>query len=88
MNNRTNIYFIGRKQGVGFRHFRISHLENRRKYESEGLEDATDAVLSVNGKHESQIYVASVDGILRTYDIRNCQRIEDHFQSIISHVGL
>ena len=52
------------------------------------LEDATDAVLSVNGKHESQIYVASVDGILRTYDIRNCQRIEDHFQSIISHVGL
>ena len=45
MNNRTNIYFIGRKQGVGFRHFRMSHLENRRKYESEGLRDATNTII-------------------------------------------
>ena len=45
MNNRTNIYFIGRKQGVGFRHFRMSHLENRRKYESEGLKDAKESIV-------------------------------------------
>ena len=45
MNNKTSIYFIGRKQGVGFRRFRMSHLENRRKYESEGLRDAKDAII-------------------------------------------
>ena len=45
MNKRTNIYFIGRKQGVGFRHFRMSHLENRRIYESEGLKDAKESIV-------------------------------------------
>ena len=33
----VNIFFIGRKQGVGLRRFRLSHLENRRPAELEGL---------------------------------------------------
>ena len=40
MTKRTKIYFIGRKQGIGHRRYRLSHLENRRKYEPEGLKDA------------------------------------------------
>ena len=52
------------------------------------LEDATDAVLSVSAKHDFQIFVASVDGVLRTYDVRNRQLLQDNFESIISHVGL
>ena len=52
------------------------------------LEDATDAVLSVSANHDFQIFVASVDGVLRTYDVRNRQLLQDNFESIISHVGL
>ena len=33
----VNIFFIGRKQGVGLRRLRLSHLENRRPAELEGL---------------------------------------------------
>ena len=47
MAKRTKIYFIGKKQGVGLRRFRLSHLENRRKYEPEGLQDAKDKIKQV-----------------------------------------
>tara|TARA_A100001037_G_scaffold306778_1_gene355385 strand:- start:303 stop:1358 length:1056 start_codon:yes stop_codon:yes gene_type:complete len=36
---KTKIHFIGRKQGVGFRRWRYSSLENRRKFEYEGFLD-------------------------------------------------
>ncbi len=62
--------------------------ENNNRGPIQVLEDATDAVLSVNGKHDSQIFVASVDGILRTYDIRNGQKFEDNFEGILSHIGI
>ena len=44
MNKETKIYFIGRKQGVGLRRYRLSHLENRRRFEPEGLKDAKDKI--------------------------------------------
>ena len=47
MTKRTKIYFIGRKQGIGHRRYRLSHLENRRKYEPEGLKDAKDKIKQV-----------------------------------------
>ena len=45
--NHTSIYFIGRKQGVGLKRFRLSSLENRRKYEYEGLKDASKTIKQV-----------------------------------------
>lgn len=42
---RTKIHFIGRKQGVGIRRFRLSHLENRRRYEVHGLRDASQSII-------------------------------------------
>ena len=47
MTKRTKIYFIGRKQGIGHRRYRLSHLENRRKHEPEGLKDAKDKIKQV-----------------------------------------
>ena len=47
MTKRTRIYFIGTKQGIGHRRYRLSHLENRRKYEPEGLKDAKDKIKQV-----------------------------------------
>ena len=47
MTKKTKIYFIGRKQGIGHRRYRLSHLENRRKYEPEGLKDAKDKIKQV-----------------------------------------
>ena len=44
MGERTKIYFIGRKQGIGLRRFRLSHLENRRRFEPEGLKDAKSKI--------------------------------------------
>ncbi len=44
MNKKTKIYFIGRKQGVGLRRYRLSHLENRRRFEPEGLKDAKSKI--------------------------------------------
>jgi len=44
LNNKTKIYFIGRKQGIGIRRFRLSHLENRRRFESDGLRDACESI--------------------------------------------
>lgn len=38
--NSISIYFIGKKQGVGLRRFRLSNLENRRHLEVEGFQDA------------------------------------------------
>ena len=43
----SNIFFIGRKQGVGLRRFRLSHLENRRPEESEGLRRANLSIRQV-----------------------------------------
>ena len=43
----VSIYFIGRKQGIGFRRYRLSHLENRRKYEYEGFQDAYKKIRQV-----------------------------------------
>ena len=43
----VSIYFIGRKQGIGFRRYRLSHLENRRKDEYEGLQDAYKKIRQV-----------------------------------------
>ena len=50
--NRKNrkylsIYFIGRKQGIGLRRYRLSHLENRRKYEYKGFQDAYKSIRQV-----------------------------------------
>ena len=42
-----SIYFIGRKQGIGLRRYRLSHLENRRKYEYEGFQDAYKSIRQV-----------------------------------------
>lgn len=42
---RSKIYFIGRKQGFGKRRWRLSHLENRRYKESEGLREATHRIV-------------------------------------------
>ncbi len=47
MKNKTKIYFIGRKQGVGLRKYRLSHLENRRKFEAEGFKDANKKIKQV-----------------------------------------
>ena len=41
MSSKIKIYFIGRKQGIGHRKWRLSHLENRRKDEPQGLIDAS-----------------------------------------------
>ena len=43
----SNIFFIGRKQGVGLRRFRLSHLENRRPEEFEGLRRASSSIRQV-----------------------------------------
>ena len=43
----VNIFFIGRKQGVGLRRFRLSHLENRRPAELEGLRRASSSIRQV-----------------------------------------
>ena len=40
----SKIYFIGRKQGFGKRRWRLSHIENRREKESEGLEEASEYI--------------------------------------------
>ena len=45
MINKTKIYFIGRKQGIGIRRYRLSHLENRRRFESIGLQDAREYIV-------------------------------------------
>ena len=42
---RSKIYFIGRKQGFGKRRWRLSHLENRRYKESEGLKEASHHIV-------------------------------------------
>ena len=42
---RSKIYFIGRKQGFGKRRWRLSHLENRRYKESEGLKEANQHIV-------------------------------------------
>ena len=42
---RSKIYFIGRKQGFGKRRWRLSHLENRRYKESEGLKEASHCIM-------------------------------------------
>ena len=42
---RSKIYFIGRKQGFGKRRWRLSHLENRRHKESEGLKEASHRIV-------------------------------------------
>ena len=42
---KSKIYFIGRKQGFGKRKWRLSHLENRRQQESDGLKDARDYIV-------------------------------------------
>mgnify|MGYP001234048019 CR=1 FL=1 len=42
---RSKIYFIGRKQGFGKRRWRLSHLENRRHKESEGLQEASHCII-------------------------------------------
>ena len=47
MKKKTKIYFIGRKQGVGLRRYRLSHLENRRKFETEGLKNAHKKIKQV-----------------------------------------
>jgi len=47
MNKKTKIYFIGRKQGIGLRRYRLSHLENRRRYETEGLIDASKKIQQI-----------------------------------------
>ena len=44
---KTKIYFIGRKQGIGLRRYRLSHLENRRRFESEGFKDAYQNIRQV-----------------------------------------
>ena len=44
---KTKIYFIGRKQGIGLRRYRLSHLENRRKFETEGLKNAHKKIKQV-----------------------------------------
>ena len=43
--NRSKIYFIGRKQGFGKRRWRLSHLENRRYKETEGLKEASHCIM-------------------------------------------
>ena len=43
--NRSKIYFIGRKQGFGRRRWRISHLENRRLLEMQGLKAADEHII-------------------------------------------
>ena len=43
--NRSKIYFIGRKQGFGRRRWRISHLENRRLQEMQGLKAADEYII-------------------------------------------
>tara|TARA_Y100000590_G_scaffold159432_1_gene182901 strand:- start:19777 stop:20838 length:1062 start_codon:yes stop_codon:yes gene_type:complete len=45
--NPANIFFIGRKQGIGLRRFRLSHLENRRPAESDGLRSASSSIRQV-----------------------------------------
>ena len=47
MHKKTKIYFIGRKQGIGLRKYRLSHLENRRKLEAEGLKNAYEKIKQV-----------------------------------------
>ena len=42
---KSKIYFIGRKQGFGKRRWRLSHLENRRHKESEGLKEASQYIV-------------------------------------------
>lgn len=42
---KSKIYFIGRKQGFGKRRWRLSHLENRRYKESEGLKEASQRIV-------------------------------------------
>jgi len=44
LKKKTSIYFIGRKQGIGIKRFRLSHLENRRRFESDGLRDASESI--------------------------------------------
>tara|TARA_B100001559_G_C16453024_1_gene600265 strand:- start:326 stop:1387 length:1062 start_codon:yes stop_codon:yes gene_type:complete len=45
--NPVSIYFIGKKQGVGLRRFRLSKLENRRHLEIEGFQDAFQYIRQV-----------------------------------------
>tara|TARA_B110000438_G_scaffold95958_1_gene95145 strand:+ start:1274 stop:2347 length:1074 start_codon:yes stop_codon:yes gene_type:complete len=52
---RTKIYFIGKKQGIGFRRYRLSHLENRRKLESEGLRDAYQKIKQVRSINNADV---------------------------------
>jgi len=47
VHKKTKIYFIGRKQGIGLRKYRLSHLENRRKLEAEGLKNAYEKIKQV-----------------------------------------
>ena len=53
--SKTKIYFIGRKQGIGIRRFRISHLENRRRYEADGLRDANKSITQTRWMKEAEV---------------------------------
>jgi hypothetical protein len=52
---KTKIYFIGRKQGVGLRRYRLSHLENRRKLEAEGFHDAHQKIIQVRSINNADV---------------------------------
>ena len=53
---KSKIYFIGRKQGFGRRRWRLSHLENRRQKEAEGLKEAGDSIVQTR-------FISSADSI-------------------------
>ena len=53
---KSKIYFIGRKQGFGKRRWRLSHLENRRQKEAEGLKEAGDSIVQTR-------FISSADSI-------------------------
>ena len=53
---KSKIYFIGRKQGFGKRRWRLSHLENRRQKEAEGLKAAGDSIVQTR-------FISSADSI-------------------------
>ena len=55
---RSKIYFIGRKQGFGKRRWRLSHLENRRCKESEGLKEASHRIVQTR-------FISLSDSIVR-----------------------
>ena len=53
---KSKIYFIGRKQGFGKRRWRLSHLENRRQNEAEGLIEASNSIVQTR-------FISSADSI-------------------------